>query len=74
MHFLRDLAVLVLESECRNGSRDSLASYRSRVRFTVLIIFLFPKIFCICFDGVVIAAQCTATFSDLLCSPEFSYY
>ena len=26
---------------------------------------------CICFDGVVITAQCTATFSDLLCSPEF---
>ena len=32
--------------------------------------------FCIriCFDGVVIIAQCTATFSDLLCSPEFRYY
>ena len=29
---------------------------------------------CICFDGVVIAAQCTATFSELLCSPEFRYY
>ena len=29
---------------------------------------------CICFDWVVIAAQCTATFSDLLCSPEFRYY
>ena len=27
-----------------------------------------------CIDGVVIAAQCTATFSDLLCSPEFRYY
>ena len=29
---------------------------------------------CISFDGVVITAQCTATFSDLLCSPEFRYY
>ena len=29
---------------------------------------------CICYDGVVITAQCTATFSDLLCSPEFRYY
>ena len=27
-----------------------------------------------CVEGVVIAAQCTATFSDLLCSPEFRYY
>ena len=27
-----------------------------------------------CIDGVVIAAQCTATFSDPLCSPEFRYY
>ena len=26
-----------------------------------------------CIEGVVIAAQCTATFSDLLCSPEFWY-
>ena len=30
--------------------------------------------FCICFDGVVITAQYTATFSDLLRSPEFRYY
>ena len=29
---------------------------------------------CICFDGVVIATQCTATFEDLLCSLEFRYY
>ena len=29
---------------------------------------------CICIDGVIIAAQCTATFSDLLCSPKFRYY
>ena len=29
-----------------------------------------------CIEGVVIAAQCTATqpFQDLLCSPEFRYY
>ena len=27
-----------------------------------------------CNDGVFIAAQCTATFSDLLCTPEFRYY
>ena len=27
-----------------------------------------------CIERVVIAAQCTATFSDLLCSPEFRYY
>ena len=27
-----------------------------------------------CIKGVVIAAQCTTTFSDLLCSPEFRYY
>ena len=27
-----------------------------------------------CIDGVVIAAQCTATFQDILCSPEFRYY
>ena len=26
--------------------------------------------FCICFDGVVIAAQCTLAFSDLMCSPN----
>ena len=26
-----------------------------------------------CIEGVVIAAQCTATFSDLLCSPEFFF-
>ena len=26
------------------------------------------------FDGVVIAVQCTATFSDLLCSRKFRYY
>ena len=26
-----------------------------------------------CIEGVVIAAQFTATFSDLLCSPEFRY-
>ena len=26
-----------------------------------------------CIEGVVIAAQCTAAFSDLLCSPEFGY-
>jgi hypothetical protein len=26
---------------------------------------------CICFDGADITAQCTVTFSDLLCSPEF---
>ena len=26
------------------------------------------------FKGVVIAAHCTATFSELLCSPEFRYY
>ena len=25
---------------------------------------------CICFDGVVITGQCTATFQDLLCSPN----
>ena len=25
-------------------------------------------LYCICFDEVVIAAQCTATFPDLLCS------
>ena len=29
---------------------------------------------CICFDGVVVTAQCTVIFSDLLCSPEFRYY
>ena len=27
-----------------------------------------------CIDGVVIAAQYTANFYDLLCSPEFRYY
>ena len=27
-----------------------------------------------CIEGVVIAVQCTATLSDLLCSPEFTYY
>ena len=27
-----------------------------------------------CFDGMLIAAQCTATFSDLMCSPKFRYY
>ena len=27
----------------------------------------------ICFDGVVTAAQYTATLADLLCSPEFRY-
>ena len=27
-----------------------------------------------CVVGVVTAARCTATFSDLLCSPEFRYY
>jgi hypothetical protein len=26
-----------------------------------------------CIEGMVIPAQCTATFSDLLCSPEFGY-
>ena len=26
-----------------------------------------------CIEEVVIAAQCTATFSDLLCSPEIGY-
>ena len=26
---------------------------------------------CICFDGLVIADQCTATFSDPLCPPNF---
>ena len=30
--------------------------------------------FSICFDGAVIAAQCTALFQDLLRSPEFRYY
>jgi hypothetical protein len=25
-------------------------------------------------EGVVIAAQCIASFSDILCSPEFRYY
>ena len=29
---------------------------------------------CICFDEGVTTVQCTATFSDLLCSPEFRYY
>ena len=31
------------------------------------------QLYCIvlyCIDGVAIAAQCTATFSDLLCSPN----
>ena len=27
-----------------------------------------------CIDGMVIAAQCTATFTDLLCCPELMYY
>ena len=27
-----------------------------------------------CVKGVVIAALCTATFSNLLCPPEFKYY
>ena len=31
-------------------------------------------VFVFVFDGVVITAQCTATFSDILCSPEFRYY
>ena len=32
------------------------------------------ELFGFVFDGVVIAAQCTAIFQDLLCSPEFRYY
>ena len=36
--------------------------------------FLHNVLHCICFDGVVITAQCTATFSDLLCSSKFRYY
>ena len=34
-------------------------------------------VYCIvlyCIEGVVIPAQCTAMFSDLLCSLEFRYY
>ena len=30
-------------------------------------------LYCICYDGVVSAAQCTATFKDLLSSPESIY-
>ena len=37
----------------------------------------FEVLYCIvlyCIEGVVITALFTATFSDLLCSPEFRYY
>ena len=37
-------------------------------------LYFFFLVFVFCFDGVFIAAQCTATFLDLLCSPEFRYY
>ena len=36
---------------------------------------LIPDMFILyCINRVVIAAQCTATFQDLLCFPEFRYY
>ena len=41
--------------------------------YFILSVHFFIYYFCICFDGVVIGAQCTAIFSDLLCFPEFGY-
>ena len=38
------------------------------------LLFFLYLYFCIGFDGVVIAAQWSATFSHLLCSPKFGYY
>ena len=53
------------------GRRTQLLDdLRNRRRYWELIVF----VFCICFKGEVIASQCTATFSRLLCSPEFRYY
>ena len=37
-----------------------------QIRFTSIVFY--------CLEGVVIAAQCTTTFSDLLGFPEFRYY
>ena len=61
-------AILNLDSvlnEVHPASSGLLGSY---------LIWLKIVFFCICFDGVVIAAQCTATFEALLCFPEFRYY
>ena len=47
---------------------------KPKVAYQLLYYIVLYCIVLYCIDGVVIAAQCTATFSDLLCSHEFRYY
>ena len=54
-----------------SSQSDAIDSIRQNRTRSTQILFC---VFCICFGGVVITAQCTETFSDLLCSPEFRYY
>ena len=63
-----------------NGKGEKEKKRKKHVdKFYVILVVSYPfsnPVFCICicFDGLVIIAQCTATFSDLSCSPEFRYY
>ena len=48
--------------------------YNSRAHCPLLQCLRATSAICICFDRVIITAQCTAAFSDLLCSPKCRYY
>ena len=70
--FLR--SILILSSHLRLDFPKGLFPVGEPIRILKALPFFHTGYFCICFEGVEIAAQCTATFSDLLCSHEFRYY
>ena len=73
------ISIVLNQSACSNATGNfyistSLTSYRLSRYISFYYFFISLFLYLYLFDGVVIAVQCTAIFSDLLCSPEFSYY
>ena len=78
IYFLESEVTICICSFKQKLRKIAYTGFELRTSFNVpkkiiLLIIIIIIWICICFDGVAIAAQCTATFSDLLFSPEFKY-
>ena len=66
-HVIRILKPIVTKKSQSNGELIICQIHKNNI----LIFFTLHIIVLYCIEGVVIAAQCSAIFSDLLCSLEF---